>query len=64
MEKVVFNMSPLGIGIILFNKDEKIMNKNLGFRNPGVYLGNNELSKRTLVLSQIRSIKTMFQYFW
>ena len=39
MEKVVFNMSPLRIGIILFNKDEKIMNKNLGFRNPGVYLG-------------------------
>lgn len=31
---------------ICFDKDDKIMNKNLGVRNCGVYLGNNELFKR------------------
>lgn len=31
---------------ICFDKDDKIMNKKLGVRNRGVYLGNNELFKR------------------
>lgn len=42
---------------ICFDKDDKIMNKNSGVRNRGVYLGNNELSKRAQVFRQVKSRK-------